>query len=347
MNRSFTTALIQDLERIIASREDHSESSVTGLYWQIGNQLVLAALSPRRAEYGALIVAEAGRQLESRHGPGFARKSLLQMIRFARAFPDERRVAALREQLSWSHLRHLINIPDSLKRDYYTEMCRIEGWSTRLLAGRLANMLYERTLLAKMPEHLIRQSLLMLREKDAVTPSMVFQDPYVFDFLNLQGTFSERDLESAIPHQLGRFLLELGGGFAFVERQKHITLEGHDYYIDLLLYHCRMRRYIAVELKVGDFKPADSAQIELYLRWLNRYRQQMSDATPLGIILCAGKHRAMVEYLNLNARGIHVAEYSTQPIARKRLEERLRHEIQAARGELTGGSAEEAGIDGQ
>src|SRR5882757_2379749 len=311
---------------MIGSHEYHPEGSATRLYWQIGNQLTLAALTPRRAEYGALIVAEVGRELESRHGSGFAEKSLLQMIRFARAFPDMQRVSALRRQLTWSHFKQLINIPDTLKRDYYAEMCRLEGWPTRLLAERLASMLYERTLLAKMPEHLIRQNLLMLRTRDEVTPSMVFQDPYLFDFLNLGGAYSEKDLESAIPREMGRFLIELGGGFTFVERQKRVTLNGRDYHIDLLLFHRRMRRLIAIELKIGDFKPADSAQIELYLRWLDRHQRQQSEEAPLGIILCAGKQREMVEYLNLNARGIHVAEYLTQPPARKMLEKRLRHE---------------------
>lgn len=135
-----------------------------------------------------------------------------------------------------------------------------------------------------------------------------------------------------------RFLLELGAGFAFLERQKRITLDGDDYYLDLLFFHRRMRRLIAIELKIGDFKPADSGQMELYLRWLNQNERQTSEEPPLGIILCAGKKRETVEYLDLDARGIHVAEYLTELPPREMLEDRLRRAIEAARNRLALGS---------
>jgi predicted nuclease of restriction endonuclease-like (RecB) superfamily len=160
--------------------------------------------------------------------------------------------------LSWSHFKQLIYIPDELKRDFYAEMCRAEGWSTRVLARKVGGMLYERTALSKKPEEAIRQELEVLREKGDVSPTLVFQDPYMLDFLQLADTYSEKDLESAILREIERFVLELGSGFAFVERQKRITLDGDDYYIDLLFFHRRMRRLVAIELKIGDFKPADS-----------------------------------------------------------------------------------------
>jgi predicted nuclease of restriction endonuclease-like (RecB) superfamily len=199
-------------------------------------------------------------------------------------------------------------------------------------------MLYERTALSKKPEDLIRQELAALREKGEVSPALVFQDPYMLDFLQLADTYSEKDLESAILREIERFLLELGAGFAFVERQKRITLDGDDYYVDLLFFHRRMRRLIAIELKIGDFKPADSGQVELYLRWLDQHERQSSEEAPLGIILCAGKKRETVEYLDLDARGIHVAEYLTELPPREVLEERLRRAIEAARNRLVLGS---------
>jgi predicted nuclease of restriction endonuclease-like (RecB) superfamily len=246
--------------------------------------------------------------------------------------------------LSWSHFKQLIYIPDDLKRNFYAEMCRIEAWSTRVLAQKVAGLLYERTALSKKPEALIRHELAALREKGEISPALVLQDPYMLEFLQLADTYSEKDLESAILREIERFLLELGAGFAFVERQKRITLDGDDYYIDLLFFHRRMRRLVAIELKIGDFRPADSGQVELYLRWLDRHERQPSEEAPLGIILCAGKKRETVEYLDLDARGIHVAEYLTELPPREVLEERLRRAIEAARNQLVLGSDLDAEI---
>jgi RecB family endonuclease NucS len=174
-------------------------------------------------------------------------------------------------------------------------------------------------------------------------PSLVFQDPYMLDFLQLADTYSEKDLESAILREIERFLLERGAGFAFVERQKRIMLDGDDYYVDLLFFHRRMRRLVAIELKIGDFKPAHSGQMELYLRWLDRHERQPSEEAPLGIILCAGKKRETVEYLDLDARGIHVAEYLTDLPPREVLEERLHRAIEAARNRVALGQGLDAG----
>lgn len=161
----------------------------------------------------------------------------------------------------------------------------------------------------------------------------------MLDFLDLADTYSEKDLESAILREIERFLLELGTGFAFLERQKRIILDGDDFYLDLLFFHRRMQRLVAIELKLGDFKPGDSGQMELYLRWLDRHERQPSEQVPLGIILCAGKKRETVEYLDLDARGIHVAEYLTQLPPRALLQERLHRAIKAARERLGAGAA--------
>jgi predicted nuclease of restriction endonuclease-like (RecB) superfamily len=321
-----------------------ANASLTTLHWQVGHKVRTEALEGRRAEYGEQVVIGLGRQLETRYGRGFGEKSLRHMIRFAEAFPNPEIVSALRRQLSWSHFKQLIYLPDDLKRNFYAEMCRIEGWSTRMLALKVSGMLYERTALSKKPEELIRRELAVLREKGDVSPALFFQDPYMLDFLQLKDTYSEKDLESAILREIERFLLELGSGFAFVERQKRITLDGDDYYIDLLFFHRRMRRLVAIELKIGDFKPADSGQMELYLRWLDRNERQTPEEPPLGIILCAGKKRETVEYLDLDARGIHVAEYLTELPPREALEERLRCAIEAARTRLVLGSSLDAEI---
>lgn len=172
-------------------------------------------------------------------------------------------------------------------------MCRVEGWSTRSLAQKIDGMLYERTTLSRKPENLIRRELAGLRDRGVLTPPLVSQD-YMLDFLELKDTYSEKDLEAALLREIERFLLELGAGFAFAERQKRIVIDGDDYYVDLLFFHRRMPRLVAIELKIGEFKPADSGQVELYLRWLDRHERQPSEETPLGIILCAGKKRETV-----------------------------------------------------
>jgi len=269
--------------------------------------------------------------LEGEFGRGFSEKSLRHMLRFAEAFPDEQIVSALRRQLAWTHLKQLIYIGDTLKRDFYAEMCRIERWSTRTLQERIQSMLYERTAISRKPDKLIKQELEALRAEDRLTPDLVFRDPYVLDFLGLKDTYSEKDLEVAILREIESFLLELGGGFAFVARQKRITLDGDDYYIDLLFFHRSLRRLVVIELKIGDFKPADSGQVELYLRWLDRHERKEGEERPIAVILCAGKKAETVEYLDLDRTGIHVAEYLTELPPRELLQKRFHEAVVLAK----------------
>jgi predicted nuclease of restriction endonuclease-like (RecB) superfamily len=331
------SALVRDLGAMIdAARKQVSvaaNAALTALYWHIGHRVRSDVLEGRRAEYGAKIVATVSRQLEAQYGRGFNEKSLRRMVQFASAYPDAPIVATLSQQLGWSHFVELIPLKDALARDFYAEMCRVEQWSVRQLRERIDSMLYERTAISKKPDALIRQELAALRDKDELSPALVFRDPYMLDFLDLADTYSEKDLESAILREIERFLLELGAGFAFVERQKRITIDADDYYLDLLFFHRRMQRLVAIELKLGDFKPADSGQMELYLRWLDRHERQPSEQA-LGIILCAGKKRETVEYLDLDTRGIHVAEYLTELPPRAVLEDRLHRAIKAARERL-------------
>ncbi len=331
-------ALVRDLGALIdGARKQVSVTAnavLTALYWQIGCRVRTDVLEGRRADYGAQIVAAVSRQLATKYGRGFNEKSVRRMVQFATAFSDAEIVATLSRQLGWSHFVELVPLKDALARDFYAEMARVERWSVRQLRERIDSMLYERTALSKKPEALIRQELSALRDKDELSPALVFRDPYMLDFLDLADTYSEKDLESAILREIERFLLELGTGFAFVERQKRIMLDGDDYYLDLLFFHRRMQRLVAIELKLGDFKPADSGQIELYLRWLDRHERQPSEQAPLGIILCAGKKRETVECLDLDARGIHIAEYLTELPPRAVLEDRLHRAITTARDRL-------------
>jgi predicted nuclease of restriction endonuclease-like (RecB) superfamily len=301
------------------------------LYWHVGTRIRQDILRENRADYGQQIIATLGQQLEQEFGRGFSEKSLRHMLRFAEAYPDAEIVSALRRQLTWTHFKKLIYIDDPLKRDFYAEMCRIERWSTRALEQKIDGMLYERTALSKNTEVLSRQELDTLSTEDRLSPEWVFRDPYLLDFLGLKDVYSEKDLEAALLREIESFLLELGAGFAFIERQKRITLDGDDYYMDLLFYHRILRRLIVIELKIGDFKPADMGQMELYLRWLDKHERREGEERPLGLILCAGKKTELVECLDLDRSGIHVAEYLTELPPREVLQRRLHEAIRLAR----------------
>ena len=162
----------------------------------------------------------------------------------------------------------------------------------------------------------------------------MLKDPYVLDFLGLQDRYLEKDLEDAILRELENFLLELGAGFTFVARQKRLQIDNDDFYIDLLLYNRRLKRLVAIELKLGDFKAADKGQMELYLRWLAKHEQEPGEAPPLGIILCSGKKQEQVELLELDASGIHIAEYLTSLPPREVLQAKLHEAIARSRARL-------------
>ena len=229
------------------------------------------------------------------------------LLRFAEAFPDEEIVSALRRQLSWTHFKRIIYIDDPLKRDFYAEICRIERWSTRRLAQKIDSMLYERTALSRKPDKLIRQELKALRAEDRLTPDLVFKDPYFLDFLGLKDRYLEKDLEDAILREMEAFLLELGAGFTFMERQKRVSVDDEDYYLDLLFFHRGLRRLVAIDLKLGKFKAEYKGQMELYLRWLEKHEQKPGEDSPIGLILCAGKSEEQITLLRLDQGNIRVA----------------------------------------
>jgi predicted nuclease of restriction endonuclease-like (RecB) superfamily len=317
-------------------------SRLTALYWHIGQRIRSEVLQGERAAYGEQIVSTLARQLEADYGRGFSAKNLRHMLRFAEAFPDEQIVSAARRQLSWTHFRTLIYIEDPLKRDFYLEMCKQEGWSTRVLQERLDSQLFERTALSQQPEALLAQELASLRHSGELKPAFVLKDPYVLDFLGLNDRYLERDLEDAILRELELFLLELDAGFSFVARQKRLQIDHDDFYIDLLFYNRRLRRLVAIDLKLGDFKAEYKGQMELYLRWLAKYEQEPGEAAPLGIILCSGKNQEQIELLELDASGIHVAEYLTVLPPKEVLQAKLHEAIERSRARLESRNGDDA-----
>lgn len=307
---------------------------ITLLYWRIGKRIQTEVLENQRAEYGKEILQTLSAKLTEDFGSGFSSRNLSYMIRFAEVFPKDEIVSTLSRRLGWSHFREIIPLKDNLQRDFYSQMCRIEHWSVRTLRDKIRSMLYERTALSKKPEQVAKTELAELREEDKLTPDLVFRDPYILDFLGLKDRYLEKDLEEAILQELEAFLLELGQGFTFQARQFRITIDSDDFYLDLLFYHRRLRRLIAVDLKLGDFKPEYKGQMELYLRWLTKHEQQLGEESPLGLILCAGKKEEQIELLELDQSGIHVAEYLTALPSREILQQKLHAAIEISRTRL-------------
>ncbi|MBB3014213.1 PDDEXK nuclease domain-containing protein [Cupriavidus alkaliphilus] len=330
--------LLGDLRALIETARQRASSAVnselTMLYWRVGQRIRSQVLDGRRAHYGEEVLPGLAAQLVKDYGNSFAEKNLRRMVQFATTFPDQQIVVSLIRQLSWTHFVALIPLKDPRQRDFYAQMASAERWSVRTLRERIDSMLYERTMLSRKPEALIEQELAALRDVQRMSPSLVMRDPYILDFLGFRGTWQEGDFEAAIIREMEAFLLELGAGFTFVARQKRIQLDGEDFYLDLLFYNRKLRRLVVVELKVGDFKAAYKGQMELYLRWLDKFEREPDEASPLGIILCTGKKSEQIELLELDKSGIHVAEYLTTLPPRSVLVERLQQAAQRAQLEI-------------
>lgn len=332
------SALLADLRQmIVQARTAVARAVDAGLvlhYWQVGHRIRKDVLQQKRAEYGEKILQSLSAKLVADFGRGYGVRNLANMIRFAEVFPDTQILHSLSAKLSWTHFRDLIHLDDPLKRDFYAEMCRIEKWDTRTLRDKISSMLFERTALSKKPAKLIEKELKELREENKLTPDLVFRDPYFLDFLGLKDTYAEKDLEAAILREMESFILEMGTGFAFVERQKRITVDGVDHYLDLLFYHRQLKRLVAVELKLEDFKPADKGQMEFYLAWLNKHERQNGEESPVGLILCAGKRQETVELLDLGRSGIQVSAYLTKLLPKALLQRKLHEALVLARASL-------------
>ena len=237
-------------------------AELTLLYWHIGSRIQAEVLNSQRAEYGGQIIKALSQRLTQTYGKGWGEKQLRHCLRFAQTFPDEQIVYTLCREFSWSHLRILAYVDDSLKREFYIELSKLERWSVRQMQERINSMLYERTALSRKPEEAIRHDLDQLRDEQRLSPDLLLKDPYVLDFLDLDDRYLEKDLEDAILRDIEQFLLELGAGFTFVARQKRLQIDDDDFYIDLLFYNRKLKRLVAIDLKLGNFRAEYKSQME-------------------------------------------------------------------------------------
>ena len=314
------SALIEQGRNAVVSQANHT---ATMLFWKIGNIINTAVLQEKRAEYGKQIVSTLATQLREKFGRTFELRNLHRMIQFAEQFQDIEIVSTLSAQLSWSHFIELLPLKSSEARLFYAQQAANCHLGVRDLRSLISRKAFERTAIADAQ-----------LAPDSPVAKGTFKDPYLFDFLGLKSDYLESDLETAILRELESFILEFGKGFTFVERQKRMIVDGEDFYLDLLFYHRTLKRLVAVELKLGKFQARDKGQMELYLKWLDRYERQEGENAPVGLILCAAGSREQVELLEMHKDGIMVAEYWTELPPKKDLEQKIHDLLLEARERL-------------
>lgn len=316
--------LFNELSILIEQSQQHvfvqTNSTLTLLFWHIGRRINDTVILNKRAEYGKQIVVTLSRQLSLKYGRNFEEKNLRRMLQFAEQFNDKEIVVTLSRHLSWSHFLVLLPLKKLDAKLFYAKQVEENGLGVRQLRKSISLKTFERTTIAN----------LQTTSKNSTLHNM-FKDPYLLDFLGLQDSFLEKDLEISILNELEKFLLELGKGFTFVERQKRMIIDGEDFYLDLLFYHRTLKRLVAIELKLGKFEAKHKGQMELYLKWLNKYEKQDGEQQPIVLILCAENSREQVELLEMHKDGIMVAEYWTELPSKEVLEQKIHTILMEAR----------------
>ena len=282
------------------------------IFWQVGKRVNDEILGNQRADYGKQIVSRLATQLMAKYGRSFEQRNLRRMMQFAEQFSDYEIVSLAATQLSWSHFVEILPLKtQDAKMFYLNEAARghIGRDELRELISRKA---YERKEIAN--AQIVDGTRI---------PFNTFKDPYLFDIFGLKDDYLEADLEEAILRELEKFILEFGKGFAFVERQKRMIIDGTDFHLDMLFFNRYLKRLVAVELKQGQFKAEYNGQMKLYLKWLNRYERQEGENEPIGLILCSGGNREQIELLEMDRDGIVVAEYWTTLPPRAEFEQKI------------------------
>ena len=331
--------LIEDLRQIVKQARIHVAATanyeLTMMYWHIGERINRDLLGNQRAEYGDQIVSTVSTQLQEEFGKkGFEPRSIWRMIQFAELFPDEKIVSAVSTQISWSHFVEVLPLKDCIQREFYLTLASSERWSVRRLRKEIDGMLYERTAISGKSDEFIKKELSSLRDNNIMSPDLVFKSPYFLEFTGLKGMYSEKSLEDCLVAHLEQFIIELGNGFTFVARQKRMIIDGEDFYLDLLFYHRRLHRLIAIDLKKGRFKAQYKGQMELYLRWLEQNEMEPGEETPLGLLLCTEGSEEQIELLQLDNAGIKVANYLTELPPRHVLMQQIQESLEVAKARI-------------
>ena len=298
-------ALFTLISSIIENRKHRAQAQVNQetvlMFWEVGKQIGSALIGSERSKYGKQILVTVAQELQAKYGSSFEYSNVTRMIKFAARFPDVQILVPLAQELSWSHFIALLPLKSDEAFMFYAQDAAARRLGKRELRKQISRKAYERREIANS----------QLTEVSEV-PFNIFKDPYLLDVFGLKDNYLEADLEKAILADLESFILEFGHGFTFVARQKRMTMDGEDFSLDLLFYHRVLKRLIAIELKLGKYKPAYMGQMRFYLKWLNRYERHEGENPPIGLILCTEASREQIELMELDKEGIAVAEYWTQ-----------------------------------
>ncbi|MDY6295235.1 MAG: PDDEXK nuclease domain-containing protein [Schwartzia succinivorans] len=289
------------------------------LYWEVGRRLD-EACDGQRADYGKAILKVLSAKLTEEFGKAYSVRNLQMMRQFYVAFPIANTLCS---QLSWSHYRLLMRVNDIDARNYYEKECAADGWSVRELERQITTFAYQRTV-AHQQEH---EKLPTKTEPKPVPYKDFIRDPYVLEFLELTppAEFYEKDIEHGIIEHLQKFLLELGRGFSFVARQKHIEIDGDHFYIDLVFYNYILKCFVLIDLKLGKVKHQDIGQMQMYVNYYKSNMLTEGDNEPIGIVLCAEKNEAVVKYTLGSDSNTHI--YASKYMPYMPTEEELKKEL--------------------
>ena len=298
--------LLRDLSGLLESARRASARAVNSVmattYWEIGHRIVqFEQKGKKRAGYGEEVVARLAADLTERFGRGFSAVNLSQMKRFYLLWPKPEILQTLSEKsspvfpLPWSHYVRLMSVPDESARRFYEAEALRNGWSVRQLDRQVGSLFYERTALSRNKAAMLMKGA-KPRAGDQVAADDEIKDPMVLEFLNLKDEYSENELEEALLLHLEHFLLELGGDFAFVGRQRRLRIGDDWYRVDLLFFHRRLRCLVVIDLKIGKFTHADAGQMHTYLSYARQHWTREGENPPVGLILCSEPNDALAQY---------------------------------------------------
>lgn len=314
----------ENIKKIIENARDTAYKAVNfamvSAYWQIGKVVVEEEQKGnKRAKYGEYLIKHLSLRLNKDYGKGFTERNLRNMRDFYLTFPKWH---AVRAELSWSHYRSILRIDRKEARDFYIIETVQNNWSTRELDRQINSMFFERIALSR-----DKKGVLKLSQKGQILEKSadLIKDPYILEFLGLKDRYSETDLEQRIIDNLQNFLLELGKGFMFVERQQRITLDDEHFYIDLVFYNRLLKCFVIIELKIGKLTHKDLGQLQMYVHYYDLQVKSRCENPTIGILLCVDKKEAIVKYtLPTDNQQIFASEYKLYLPDKKLIEDQLR-----------------------
>ena len=275
-------------------------SAMVEAYWEIGRRIVEEEQRGKeRAEYGKEIVKNLSKELTEEFGKGFSRRTLWEMRKLYVYFSDYEKVRTLFAQLTWSHFQKVLRVSDEKARIFYLTEAAENMWSVRTLDRNISTLYYNRIVASidkKIVENEMKEKTKKLQAKEFI------KNPVVLEFLDLPTnmSYTENELEKALTDDIQKFMMELGKGFAFVERQQHIRTENSDFYIDLVFYNYILKCFVIVELKTGKLTHQDIGQLDMYVRMYDDLKKQENDNPTIGLLLCTDTDSTVIKYSVLN-----------------------------------------------